>query len=333
MENLRRCGYKKGSDMDAAEILQKLDRWDDGIPEELLLASVQKKDEITPGLIAAVEDMAANPKKFLDEPERNLYYWAVYLLAHFEEERALPALLKFVRLSGGEFDDLVSDIVQEDGAMLLANVALENLDSIAELLHDQAVGEDARIAAAHAIGMRCGWGVVGPAFVVKEFRRALEEIKEPESYLAAEIINAAMDLNLRDLGPTIVTAYDRGIVDDVVAELEFVSEWLADPEYEGPPPYLVYVQGIDDIVDFFEEKQREQEMAEKVDLWREGGPFRKLPDEMDDEFEQDAIEVGGVDERGHEFHSGSTYVAPVKPGRNDPCSCGSGKKFKKCCGK
>jgi uncharacterized protein YecA (UPF0149 family) len=25
-----------------------------------------------------------------------------------------------------------------------------------------------------------------------------------------------------------------------------------------------------------------------------------------------------------------TVVA--KPGRNDPCSCGSGKKFKKCCG-
>ena len=27
------------------------------------------------------------------------------------------------------------------------------------------------------------------------------------------------------------------------------------------------------------------------------------------------------------------YVAPFKPGRNDPCPCGSGKKYKKCCGK
>ena len=26
------------------------------------------------------------------------------------------------------------------------------------------------------------------------------------------------------------------------------------------------------------------------------------------------------------------YLAPARPGRNDPCSCGSGKKFKKCCG-
>jgi len=28
----------------------------------------------------------------------------------------------------------------------------------------------------------------------------------------------------------------------------------------------------------------------------------------------------------------TTVHAPVQPGRNDPCSCGSGKKYKKCCG-
>ncbi len=29
----------------------------------------------------------------------------------------------------------------------------------------------------------------------------------------------------------------------------------------------------------------------------------------------------------------STYIRPTpKVGRNDPCPCGSGKKFKKCCG-
>jgi hypothetical protein len=31
-------------------------------------------------------------------------------------------------------------------------------------------------------------------------------------------------------------------------------------------------------------------------------------------------------------HEPKTSVAPPKAGRNDPCPCGSGKKFKKCCG-
>ncbi|MFD3155457.1 SEC-C metal-binding domain-containing protein [Haloimpatiens sp. FM7330] len=33
------------------------------------------------------------------------------------------------------------------------------------------------------------------------------------------------------------------------------------------------------------------------------------------------------------WRSSKVIVKPVKVGRNDPCPCGSGKKYKKCCGK
>jgi SEC-C motif-containing protein len=44
-----------------------------------------------------------------------------------------------------------------------------------------------------------------------------------------------------------------------------------------------------------------------------------------------------VHEDGHGHHHHHSPQAPVvreepKVGRNDPCSCGSGKKYKKCCG-
>ena len=47
-----------------------------------------------------------------------------------------------------------------------------------------------------------------------------------------------------------------------------------------------------------------------------------------------------VDEEGEEniaeltvlLNRPETIVIEKTPGRNDPCSCGSGKKFKKCCG-
>jgi uncharacterized protein YecA (UPF0149 family) len=47
-------------------------------------------------------------------------------------------------------------------------------------------------------------------------------------------------------------------------------------------------------------------------------------------------EVGHV--HGPNCNHGHSHAAPVKRsapkvGRNDPCSCGSKKKFKKCCGK
>jgi len=34
-----------------------------------------------------------------------------------------------------------------------------------------------------------------------------------------------------------------------------------------------------------------------------------------------------------EFRASKMFIKDVEPGRNDPCPCGSGKKYKKCCGK
>jgi preprotein translocase subunit SecA len=35
---------------------------------------------------------------------------------------------------------------------------------------------------------------------------------------------------------------------------------------------------------------------------------------------------------GSDPKAGTVRNAKKKPGRNDPCPCGSGKKYKKCCG-
>ena len=50
---------------------------------------------------------------------------------------------------------------------------------------------------------------------------------------------------------------------------------------------------------------------------------RSLSDE-DIEAEQQAIADAG---------KGEPIKADATPGRNDPCPCGSGKKYKKCCGR
>ncbi len=48
---------------------------------------------------------------------------------------------------------------------------------------------------------------------------------------------------------------------------------------------------------------------------------------------QEAVSMddGGEDSPMPETRRAGTYVAAAEPGRNDPCPCGSGKKYKKCC--
>ncbi|MBF0519283.1 MAG: SEC-C domain-containing protein, partial [Nitrospirae bacterium] len=51
------------------------------------------------------------------------------------------------------------------------------------------------------------------------------------------------------------------------------------------------------------------------------------------------IERSNIQKRQPVFYNRSDSETPQtvrknkKPGRNEPCSCGSGKKYKKCCGK
>ena len=50
-----------------------------------------------------------------------------------------------------------------------------------------------------------------------------------------------------------------------------------------------------------------------------------------DEFVE-AVETGHVAHHGHRHAEKPVVHQAPKLGRNDPCFCGSGKKFKKCCG-
>jgi SWIM/SEC-C metal-binding protein len=47
---------------------------------------------------------------------------------------------------------------------------------------------------------------------------------------------------------------------------------------------------------------------------------------LDEEGQENIVELEGV------LNKPKTQVFEKKPDRNDPCSCGSGKKYKKCCG-
>jgi hypothetical protein len=49
-------------------------------------------------------------------------------------------------------------------------------------------------------------------------------------------------------------------------------------------------------------------------------------------FQEEASSPSGTDANNAEPEASIEPAAPQKVGRNDPCPCGSGKKFKKCCG-
>ncbi len=61
-----------------------------------------------------------------------------------------------------------------------------------------------------------------------------------------------------------------------------------------------------------------------------------VDDDEDDEDgfdEDDENDQDDESERENNFHSPRSPATAIKIGRNDPCLCGSGLKYKRCCGK
>lgn len=250
--------------MSVEELLRELDAWHGGIPVKLLETAVARQEEVTPGLIAALEDVAAHSQKYADDPERGLYFWAAYLLAHFTEERAFPAMLRLFELNR-DFAPLVEEMIVEDGALLLANVCGGDAEPIVRMMRNASAPSENREAAATALGFLCAWGELDEERVEEEYRAVFQSLTRQDGMLSMTLLQNSMDLNLRGLQSDITRAHDLGAIDD--ADFDDAAEWLHDPDYDGPPPFMHLNQAIDDIVEFFENKIELEETGD------EGGDF------------------------------------------------------------
>lgn len=119
----------------------------------------------------------------------------------------------------------------------------------------------------------------------------------------------------------------EGKVEDLVKESNMV-----------PPQYMGFLDGISDSlmtpIDL-EMIELDSEIKLEIDFAKLYKNMLAVPaewlytlDEWDNFFTEDErIELE------KDYKRSKTVVNEVKVGRNDPCPCGSGKKFKKCCGR
>jgi len=68
----------------------------------------------------------------------------------------------------------------------------------------------------------------------------------------------------------------------------------------------------------------EARKAEIEQILQDNSLFANI--EVNADCEENTVELDGV------LNKPKTTIFEKKPQRNDPCSCGSGKKYKKCCG-
>lgn len=297
--------------VDLEEIFAALDAPYSGVLPKRALRQLQaRRDEATPRLTQMIR-RATDQIRSGDAPQGDGHLYALYLLAEFRAVEALPAILEAVSLPGDGAHELFGDGVTEDLDNILATLAVESPGALDDLIADRSVDEYVRWAAASSLLYWVRDGRLSRAEAVKRLRSPLRAaIDAGDAEGVGFLVSELFDYSPRGAEAEIEEAFQRELVDPtLIGRQDFHAAMEAGEEHHAKALARCRPTGIKDTVVHLASWHCFQPQ-------KPSRPPPRNSREFSDEF-------GEADE---------TVVHPSpRVGRNAPCPCGSGKKFKKCC--
>ena len=181
--------------------------------QDMVDAAIELRDEITPHLIAVLENLISNPNNYLENPELFDNTYAVMLLGHFGEARAHKTLIDVFSLPNRISNDLFNDIVTEDLPMILLRTCNGSLEHIKALALNKNADDYCRASALHAMA----YAVIADIATREEvlaFYGSLFSGQEADndSDLWGLLACLVYELYPEELMDTITRAYEDGLI-------------------------------------------------------------------------------------------------------------------------
>ena len=267
-------------------------------PRAALEDAIAQQAAITPALLDIIKGIANNPESLEDSLA---FTYCIYLLAQFREKRAYPIIVQYFGQLGCEDEalDLIGDIVTEDLNSLLASVFNGDLSLIKQLIEDSGVNQYVRSAALNALVILYNTDQMSRAELINYIGTLLDYClnHDEDPFFVACLVILACDIHPKELYDVIVQCFDQDLLEENIIDREYVDECM-------------------------------QMAIETVLAKLKEHPLYQLINNVISEMEWWAC------------FNPKTHSIPALPirndsnaklGRNDPCRCGSGKKYKKCC--
>lgn len=307
------------------EFMRPLERVSQPFPLAAVEEVEARWEESRPHLIAALEWTAAHMEEVAKDEGFVLADFAMHLCAQFRETGAYEPLLKIVRhpLAVDYFDDGITYSLPK----ILASVSGGDPKPLQAIVEDESLDEFIRSAALQALGALLQHGMLERAYLVNYMTDLYRErLVKDDSFVWSALVGMSADLRFQEHLDAIRSAYEDGLADPYVEPLERIEKRLRrDPNLgEDTMEYDLLDDTISEMSRWFcfhESPETEAFLEEDEDL-----------DFFDDD---DTIEEDTFSGLFPPFNDPVPDPSPAPPkiGRNEPCPCQSGKKYKKCCGR
>ena len=308
------------------ELINELYRYDFRIPADVLNQLLDLPEEsLAADLKKVLEDSVKRYKYFSETPgiteeETNFLLHAILLIAEKKRVDLLPDILNILQQDMVLLRFYLNDLITEVIWIALYKLCVENPTPLFDLLKKPNIYTYSKTPANQALTQLYyhhphlqpliinGYKVLTTFFIEHEDD---EDLIDNE--LIADVVCAMRDISLAELNPDIKLLYQH--------ELVFLGYAGNYESLTTSIERLWHKEKIPGIVELYHEAittwNSYQEDFFDDDFFDEKG-FDK--DFFDDDFSDDDREI-----------QQSIVRSEPKIGRNDPCPCGSGKKYKKCC--
>jgi hypothetical protein len=277
------------------------------LPRAALAEAAARWPEVAAPMLTMLQDVAAGAE--LSERTESILFFALFVMAQVREKRAFRPLCQLAA-KADLLEQLLGDGVFENFSCMLARVFDGNLGPLQWLIEAETASEYTRDAACYALAWLTADGQISRDQTSEYLERLFTELQPQTGNMVwVGWAGAISTLGLGHLAPLVKQAFDRGLIDHSIMGFNDFQIDLGEAERTKDPVAFVEhhhmrnMQAHDDAVALLSTwaafETEEQRRAKESRYWRPVAARRP---------------------------------SSPKVGRNAPCPCGSGKKYKKCCG-
>ncbi len=311
--------------MDITTILDQLSMSsdDEGLPVEALNASMTEWPAIYPHIEAIMDLFIGDPDALTDE-NNSLLFFGILMMTEAKHTAGLEKLLQ-VCAHNDDWDSNLESIFGDAITELTPTIFYHLAAGEHKLLNDYILGEHpslyCRSGAIETVFAQHAEGKIDDELfnniLNKWITHFSQEKTELTAYILSSIANYCMDGNFNDYQPIFIKLAKEQRLDDEYASLKNVENWNVNTNTSPEASYHI---------------QHHFKVVDELSKWHGFSKKNNAKTNVFDDLQnlREALKIQSNDSRLIS-NSTSTYTAPIKVGRNDPCSCGSGKKYKKCC--
>jgi len=295
--------------MTPSEIMRDLAR-DDIFPKAAMIAAGADRETMVPIFVDLVNDLGVQQIPDMKDDEVIALIPIFHMLGEWSDPRAYRPLIHLLRRPTPILDYLLGDAITETSFRVTASAFDGDLQPLIEAIEDPNADEFARGSLMSALVLITQLHPKQRASIENYFRAFCSRCPEFPPEVLTSWVDAIADLGLEDMSEDVRSVFDKKLIPEDYCNFgHFLEDLQATRDAGGMPENRRYRKSL--IADAVTELSKWHCYSEEF-----------LADQKTRKVSND-IRVAPWTE---------TFMHPkTKVGRNDPCPCGSGKKFKKCC--